>query len=80
MLGDVEHTIHELFAQLGLEDSDEAIEQFVKTHQLPKDVMLNQADFWNEKQKMFITEEWRRDAMWSLVIDDLNERLHRDNI
>ncbi|ELA08077.1 hypothetical protein MOMA_05936 [Moraxella macacae 0408225] len=78
MLGDVEYTINELFAQLGLDDSDEAIEQFIKTHQLPGDVMLNQADFWNEKQKAFLNEEWRRDAVWSLVIDDLNERLHKE--
>lgn len=80
MLGDVEYTINELFAQLGLDDSDEAIEAFIKSHQLPQEVSLKDADFWNEKQKMFLSEEWKKDAVWAMVIDDLNERLHKDAI
>lgn len=78
MLGDIQYTINELFAQLGLEDSDEFIAKFVKKNQLDKDTLLSDAPFWSEKQRMFIKDEWRRDAMWSLAIDDLNERLHKD--
>lgn len=29
MLGDIEYTMNELFAQLGLESSDEAVEKFI---------------------------------------------------
>lgn len=77
MLGDIDYTMNELFAQLGLDDSDEAIEAFIQSHQLPKEVSLKDADFWDEKQKMFLVEEWKKDAVWALVIDDLNERLHQ---
>lgn len=76
MLGDIDYTMNELFAQLGLESSDEAIEQFIKDHQLPKEVSLKDADIWTEKQKMFLQEEWKRDAVWVEVIDELNVRLH----
>lgn len=79
MLGDIEYTMNELFAQLGLDNSDEAIIQFIKTHQLDDNTTLFDAPFWSEQQRMFIKEEWRRDAMWSLAIDELNERLHKDN-
>lgn len=27
---------------------------------------------------MFIQEEWKLDAVWALVIDELNTRLHED--
>lgn len=80
MLGDIQYTINELFAQLGLDDSDEFIAEFVKQNQLDKDTLLSDAPFWSEKQRMFIKDEWRRDAMWSLAIDDLNERLHKDAV
>lgn len=80
MLGDIQYTINELFAQLGLDDSDEFIAKFVKKNQLDKDALLSDAPFWSEKQRMFIKDEWRRDAMWSLAIDDLNERLHKDAV
>ena len=78
MLGEPEYTMNDLFAQLGLESSDEAIEQFIETHQLDKDEELIDADFWNEKQRMFLKEEWKLDAVWVEVIDELNVRLHPD--
>ena len=78
MLGEPEYTMNDLFAQLGLESSDEAIEQFIADHQLDKDEELIDADFWNEKQRMFLKEEWQLDAVWVEVIDELNVRLHPD--
>ena len=76
MLGDIDYTMNELFAQLGLESSDEAIDKFIKNNQLAKEVSLKDADIWTEKQKMFLQEEWKRDAVWVEVIDELNVRLH----
>ena len=76
MLGDIDYTMNELFAQLGLESSDEAIDKFIKDNQLAKEVSLKDADIWTEKQKMFLQEEWKRDAVWVEVIDELNVRLH----
>ena len=76
MLGEPEYTLNELFAQLGLDSSDEAIDKFIKNNQLAKEVSLKDADIWTEKQKMFLQEEWKRDAVWVEVIDELNVRLH----
>lgn len=76
MLGDTDYTMNDLFAQLGLDSSDEAIETFIQNNQLPENTSLKEAPFLDEQQKMFICEEWKRDAVWSLVIDELNVRLH----
>lgn len=78
MLGDIEYTMNNLFAQLGLDSSDEAIEKFVANNQLQKDEILTEADIWNDKQRMFLQEEWQQDAAWVEVIDELNIRLHPD--
>ncbi len=76
MLGEPNYTMTELFMQLGLDSSDEAIDQFIETHQLDKDTKLTDADFWTDKQRMFLEEEWKMDAVWVEVIDELNVRLH----
>ncbi len=69
-------TMNELFAQLGLDNSDEAIKQFIKAHQLPDDVQINQAPFFNEAQRAFITEAWQMDAVFVNAVEELNARLH----
>ena len=76
MLGEPEYTMNELFAQLGLESSDEAIDKFVAEQLLDKDTSLIEADFWTDSQRAFLQEEWKRDAAWVEVIDELNVRLH----
>lgn len=78
MLGDIEYTMNELFAQLGLESSDEAIEQFIAQNQLDEETNLKNAPFWSDSQRSFIQEEWKKDAVWALVLDELNARLHED--
>lgn len=77
MLGDTDYTMNDLFAQLGLDSSDEAIESFIQNNQLPDNITLREAPFLDDQQKMFIQEEWKLDAVWSLVIDELNARLHK---
>lgn len=76
MLGEPDYSMNDLFAQLGLDSSDEAIENFIANHQLAKEENLIKADIWDEKQRMFLQEEWRKDAAWVEVIDELNVRLH----
>lgn len=76
MLGEPDYSMNDLFAQLGLDSSDEAIENFIANHQLAKEEDLLKADIWDEKQRMFLQEEWRKDAAWVEVIDELNVRLH----
>lgn len=76
MLGDIEYTMNELFAQLGLDNSDEAIEQFIADNQLDEETNLKEATFWSDSQRAFINEEWKKDAVWAITLDELNARLH----
>ncbi|MES1963932.1 DUF2789 domain-containing protein [Psychrobacter sp. AH5] len=78
MLGEVDYNMNELFAQLGLDNSDEAIEKFIASNQLAKNEELKKADIWTDSQRMFLEEEWKKDAAWVEVIDELNVRLHPD--
>ena len=76
MLGEPEYNMSELFAQLGLDSSDEAIDHFIENKQLAKEEKLTEASIWNDNQRMFLQEEWEKDAAWVEVIDELNVRLH----
>lgn len=76
MLDNADHTMNDLFAQLGLPNTDADIETFIKNNQLPEHVTLKEAPFFDEQQLMFIREKWKLDAVWALVIDELNVRLH----
>lgn len=79
MLGDIEYTMNELFAQLGLESSDEAVEKFIADNQLDEETNLKNAPFWSDSQRAFIQEEWKHDAVWAMVLDELNTRLHEEH-
>jgi hypothetical protein len=67
-----------LFLQLGLAADEQAIANFIQTHQLPTDMLMTDAPFWNEAQRQFLCEQIKADASWALVIDQLNESLHED--
>ena len=78
MLGEPEYSMNELFAQLGMDSSDEAIDSFIEKHQLAKDEELIKSDVWSDSQRMFLQEEWTQDAAWVETIDELNVRMHPD--
>jgi hypothetical protein len=78
MLGEPEYNMNDLFAQLGLDSSDEAIDSFVENNKLAKEEKLIEAAVWNDNQRAFLQEEWNKDAAWVEVIDDLNVRMHPD--
>ena len=69
-----------LFLQLGLDADDAAIAQFIKTNQLPADMKLTEAPYWNEAQRQFLGEQLKEDAEWAIVVDQLNESLHEDAV
>lgn len=69
-----------LFLQLGLDASDEAIAAFIRAHQLPSDVRLIEAPYWNDGQRQFLTEQLRSDADWAIIVDELSEALHADAV
>lgn len=67
-----------LFLQLGLEATDEAIARFIREHQLPGDVTLVGAPYWNDGQRQFLAEQLKSDADWAIIVDELGEALHAD--
>lgn len=69
-----------LFQQLGLDEDDGAIPEFIRTHQLPADVTIVQAPFWSTAQRQFLAEQLTADAAWAIVVDQLNEALHQDAV
>ncbi|ALA88653.1 DUF2789 domain-containing protein [Stenotrophomonas maltophilia] len=69
-----------LFLQLGLDASAEAIARFIREHQLPTDVEVVEAPYWNDAQRQFLSESLQADAAWSTVVDELNESLHEDAV
>lgn len=71
-----QHTMSQLFSQLGLADEPAAIDAFIAAHRpLPNDVALYRAPFWSSAQRDFLKEEIIDDADWAVVIDELNTRL-----
>lgn len=64
-----------LFLQLGLDSSPEAIERFMFENELPEDVHILNAAFWNESQAAMLKEMLCSDGEWSLVVDQLSEAL-----
>ncbi|MBU5617593.1 DUF2789 domain-containing protein [Psychrobacter sp. TAE2020] len=76
MLGEPSYSINDLFAQLGLASSDAAIDTFIENNPLAKDEELTESKIWDEKQRMFLQEEWKKDAVWVEIIDELNVRMH----
>ncbi len=67
-----------LFEQLGLEADKDAIAAFILKHQLPADVTVAEAPFWNDGQRQFLSEQLKSDADWAIIVDELNEALHAD--
>lgn len=72
-----QHTMSNLFAQLGLPSEAVAIAHFVDAHRpLANGMALYRAPFWSESQRQFLKEEIIEDGDWSGVIDELNRWLH----
>lgn len=69
------HDMATLFAQLGLDNSPSDIQAFIANHKLTPELSLSEASFWTEAQANFLKENWRQDADWSAVIDQLNVQL-----
>ena len=69
-----------LFEQLGLDSSEESIEQFIASHQLDANTLIADASYWSEGQRQFLIEKIKSDGEWALVVDQLNESLHEDSV
>ncbi len=69
-----------LILQLGLNASEQAIADFIKSHQLGAEIGIADAPYWNEAQRQFQAEQLKADAAWTTVVDQLNESLHEDAV
>lgn len=71
-----EHDLYTLFEQLGLDNSDQAIEAFVAEHKpIPSEVLLHEANFWSPAQAAFLQQALEEDADWAIVVDTLDSML-----
>jgi hypothetical protein len=72
-----QHSMSNLFAQLGQASDDAAIAHFIETHRpLPESMQLHEAPFWTPAQACFLRESILQDADWAEVADELNAELH----
>jgi hypothetical protein len=69
------HTMQTLFAQLGLPNSDIAMDNFMQNNHLPAEIPLERAAFWSAGQAQFIHEAITLDADWAEVVDHLDAQL-----
>lgn len=74
------HSMTELFDQLGLESGSESIEAFIKQHQLRREVAIERAPFWKPHQVDLIVASRADDADWSDTVDDLDTLLHKESM
>ncbi len=70
-----DHTLTTLFLQLGLDNSEHAIAEFIRTHPISHEESIEKAQFWTASQAQFIRESWHEDADWAVVIDQLDSLL-----
>lgn len=70
-----EHSMQALFAQLGLSNSDTAIDNFIENNHLPNEIPIQNAAFWSAAQAQFIREAIEDDADWAEVVDHLDTQL-----
>lgn len=75
-----ESSMTNLFLQLGLPAEKHAIAAFIRDQQLPEDVRVSEAAFWNDGQRQFLREQLAVDADWAIVVDELSQALHADAV
>ena len=67
------HSLASLFDQLGLESTEQAIDDFITKHgPISDEIKLHQAAFWTRSQASFLQESQEQDADWTEMIDQLN--------
>ena len=70
------HRLENLFLQLGLDNSPEAIDNFISQHKLADNQPIETAAFWTASQAAFLQECLSEDSDWAEVVDQLNILLH----
>ena len=69
-----------LFLQLGLAASEEAIAKFIGSRRLAAGDHNVGGRYGTEGQRQFIDEKLEIDGNWTTIVDQLNESLHEDAV
>lgn len=70
------HNLQGLFAQLGLDNQPDSINQFIEQHKgLASEIRLEEANFWSPAQASFLEESIREDSDWCEIVDVLDSML-----
>jgi hypothetical protein len=68
-----DHSLPNLFRQLGLPSTQPEIDAFIARHRpLRDEIELAYAPFWTSGQAQFLREEVSEDADWAELVDQLN--------
>lgn len=70
-------SLNTLFAQLGLDDSDAAIDRFIRTHKPIPFGPLHAAPCWNKAQAALLKQAVDDDSDWAAVADQLDALLRK---
>ena len=72
------YNFNNLFEQLGLENTNDAIETFLlKQPDISVGLPLHNASIWTVSQATFLKEAKEQDAEWSHLVDELDMRLRK---
>ena len=70
------HSIVSLFDQLGLDSTDEGINNFIeKNGSLSSHMELHKASFWNTSQASFLKQVLDEDADWVEIVNQMDAML-----
>jgi hypothetical protein len=71
------HAMTDLFAQLGLPATPEAIQAFIAAPRADAaHRALPDAPFWTSSQAEFLRDQIANDADWASLVDELDRTLH----
>ena len=75
-MGTTQHSLSDLFKQLGLPHENDAVAQFISQHQgACRHCSLLQAPIWTTSQLAFLNEAIAQDADWAGVAERLQAAL-----
>jgi hypothetical protein len=73
------YSLNTLFAQMGLESSDEAIDLFIRSHgSISRESPLSEARCWTPSQSALLKEALADDSDWTEVVDQLHALLQKN--
>ncbi|MEX1668300.1 DUF2789 family protein [Zhongshania guokunii] len=75
------HSLASLFKQLGLDNTEQAIQDFIKINApLSSGVELHKAHFWSASQSSLLQQSKDDDADWAEIVDQLDAMLRRSDL